>query len=113
VPFWATRLIVSNKISSASPPSPQIAIPDGVDGPRSPASMCHNAVVGERHNGEEPSAMQAITIGVDLAKQWFQVQGADAAGRSSSSEGCVVWKSDQAHSREERRHHFPHHPPQQ
>jgi len=23
---------------------------DGVDGPRSPASMCHNVVVGERHN---------------------------------------------------------------
>jgi hypothetical protein len=22
---------------------------DGVDGPRSPASMCHNVVVGERH----------------------------------------------------------------
>jgi hypothetical protein len=24
--------------------------PDGVDGPRSPASMCHYVVVGERHN---------------------------------------------------------------
>ena len=32
--------------------------------PRSPASMCHSVVVGERHNGEEPSAMQVITIGL-------------------------------------------------
>jgi hypothetical protein len=53
---------------------------DGVDGPRSPASMCHNVVVGERHNGKKPSAMQAITIGPDLAKHWFQVRGVDAAG---------------------------------
>ena len=43
--------------------------------------MCHNVVVGERHNGEEPSAMEAITIGLDLAKHWFQVHGVDAAGR--------------------------------
>jgi len=43
--------------------------------------MCHNVVVGERHNGEEPSAMQAITIGLDLAKHWFQVHGVDAVGR--------------------------------
>jgi hypothetical protein len=52
-----------------------------VDGPRSPASMCHNVVVGERHNGEERSAMQAITVGLDLAKHWFQVHGVDAAGK--------------------------------
>jgi transposase len=38
-------------------------------------------VVGERHNGEEPSAMQAITIGVELAKHWFQVHRVDAAGK--------------------------------
>jgi hypothetical protein len=44
--------------------------------------MCHNVVVGERHNGEEPSAMQAITIGLDLAKHWFQVHGVDAAGKN-------------------------------
>jgi transposase len=43
--------------------------------------MCHNVVVGERDNGEEPSAMQVITIGLDLAKHWFQVHGVDAAGR--------------------------------
>jgi transposase len=43
--------------------------------------MCHNVVVGERHNGEERSAMQAITIGLDLAKHWFQVHGVDAAGK--------------------------------
>jgi transposase len=38
-------------------------------------------VVGERDNGEEPSAMQVITIGLDLAKHWFQVHGVDAAGK--------------------------------
>ena len=54
---------------------------DGVDGPCSPASMCHNVVVGERRNGEEPSAMETITIGLDLTKHWFQVHGVDAAGR--------------------------------
>jgi hypothetical protein len=43
--------------------------------------MCHNVVVGERHNSEEPSAMQAITIGLDLAKHRFQVHGVDAAGK--------------------------------
>jgi transposase len=37
-------------------------------------------VVDERHNEEEPSAMQITTIGLDLAKQWFQVHGVDAAG---------------------------------
>jgi hypothetical protein len=39
--------------------------------------MCHNVVVGERHNGEEPSAVQVITIGLDLAKHWVQVHGVD------------------------------------
>src|SRR5271156_559957 len=43
--------------------------------------MCHNVVVGERHNGEKPSAMEAITIGLDLARHWFQVHGVDAAGK--------------------------------
>jgi transposase len=43
--------------------------------------MCHNVVVGECHNCEEPSAMQAITIGLDLAKRWFQVHGVEAAGK--------------------------------
>ncbi|MFZ3327612.1 MAG: hypothetical protein WA231_17760, partial [Methylocella sp.] len=44
---------------------------DGVDSPRSPASMCHNVVVGERHNGEEPSAMQVITIGLDFCNRAY------------------------------------------
>jgi hypothetical protein len=48
---------------------------DAVDDPRSPASMCHNVAVSERHNGEEPSAMHVIAIGLDLAKPWFQVHG--------------------------------------
>jgi hypothetical protein len=39
--------------------------------------MCHDVVVGERHNGEEPSAVQVITIGLDLAKHWVQVHRVD------------------------------------
>jgi hypothetical protein len=42
--------------------------------------MCHNVVVCERHNEEEPSAMQVTTIGLDVAKHWFQVHGLDASG---------------------------------
>jgi hypothetical protein len=36
--------------------------------------------------------MQAITIGLDLAKHWFQVQGSTLLERSSSSEGCDARK---------------------
>ena len=49
--------------------------------PRSPASMCHNVVVCERHNDEEPSTMQITTVALDLAKHWFQVHGVDANGQ--------------------------------
>jgi hypothetical protein len=53
---------------------------DGVDGPRSPASMCHIVVVDERHDREAPSTMHITTIGLDLAKHWFQIHGVNAAG---------------------------------
>jgi len=43
--------------------------------------MCHNVVVGERHNEKEPSVMQITTIGLDIAKQVFQVHAVDLAGR--------------------------------
>ena len=33
---------------------------------------------------------QITTIGLDLAKQIFQVHGADADGALSSTEGCVA-----------------------
>ncbi len=55
---------------------------DGVDSPRSLTLMCQNVVVGERHNREEPSAMHAVTIGLDIAKHWFQVHGVNASGEA-------------------------------
>ena len=33
--------------------------------------------------------MQAITIGLDLAKHWFQVMESTRLERSSSGEGCA------------------------
>ncbi|MGH6811742.1 MAG: hypothetical protein ACREDM_05160 [Methylocella sp.] len=47
-----------------------------MDGPRSPASMCHKAAAGERHDREEPSTRHIATTGLDLAKLWFQIHGA-------------------------------------
>ena len=32
--------------------------------------------------------MQITTIGLDLAKHWFQVHGVDANGHSSFAGGC-------------------------
>ena len=41
--------------------------------------VCQNVVVTERHmRGAAP--VQITTIGLDLAKNWFQVHGVDAAG---------------------------------
>ena len=37
--------------------------------------------------------MQITTIGLDLAKHWFQVHGVDAAGKPSSNAGCAEPKS--------------------
>jgi hypothetical protein len=47
-----TKGIVSSRLGACQhpvEPFERINL-DGVDGPRSPASMCHNVVVGERHN---------------------------------------------------------------
>jgi transposase len=43
--------------------------------------MCHSEVVDESPQGEEASAMQVTTVGIDLAKNVFQVHGVDAAGK--------------------------------
>ena len=37
--------------------------------------------------------MQITTVGLDLAKYWFQVHGVDAAGRPSSSDGFAGRRS--------------------
>src|SRR6516162_6310365 len=64
---------------------------DGVDAPCSPASMCHSVVVDEESpQGEETSTMQVTTMGIDLAKNVFQVHGVDASGRLSCARLCVV-----------------------
>ena len=38
-------------------------------------------VVAERHKRGEPPAMEIATIGLDLAKHWFQVHGVDVQGQ--------------------------------
>jgi transposase len=44
--------------------------------------MCHSVVVDEESpQGEETSAMQVTTMGIDLAKNVFQVHGVDASGK--------------------------------
>ncbi len=55
---------------------------DGVDAPCSAASQCHSvAGVEPSHVGEEASVEEITTIGLDLAKNVFQVHGIDAAGK--------------------------------
>src|SRR5438105_9544270 len=51
---------------------------DGVDGPLT-ASMCQSWVL-DHANGREPSMKEVTTIGLDLAKNVFQVHGVDRAG---------------------------------
>src|SRR5271170_3535702 len=55
--------------------------PDGVGGP----CLRRLSAIGwpslEQPLGQEPSTMQTITIGLDLAKNVFQVHGVDAAGQ--------------------------------
>ena len=50
---------------------------DGVDGPLT-ASMCQSWVSDA--NGREPSMKEVTTIGLDLAKNVFQVHGVDHTG---------------------------------
>ena len=52
---------------------------DGVDGPLT-ASLCQSWP-SQQANGREPSMTEVTTIGLDLAKNVFQVHGVDAAGR--------------------------------
>jgi transposase len=51
---------------------------DGVDGPLT-ASMCQSWVF-DNANGREPSMKEVTTIGLDLAKNVFQVHAVDHAG---------------------------------
>ena len=51
---------------------------DGVDGPLA-ASMCQMVVV-EDHQQREPSMSEITTIGLDLAKNIFQVHGVNETG---------------------------------
>src|SRR4029077_11577341 len=51
---------------------------DGVDGPLT-TSMCQSWVF-DNANGREPSMREVTTIGLDLAKNVFQVHGVDHAG---------------------------------
>jgi transposase len=53
----------------------------GWTAPCSLASMCHNVVVGERHNRAEPSAMQVITIGPRPRQALVSGSRFDAAGK--------------------------------
>src|SRR5580704_17448474 len=55
---------------------------DGVDGPCSTASMCQSVVALNRPHREEPPMNEVSTIGLDLAKQVFQVECRDASGRT-------------------------------
>jgi transposase len=60
---------------------------DGVDGPLT-ASMCQSWVV-KNTNGREPSMREVSTIGLDLAKNVFQVHGVDAPAKQWFG-GCCV-----------------------
>ena len=53
---------------------------DGVDAPCSPASRCHMVVVVEQPQSRGDVHMQITTIGLDLAKNVFQVHGVDSEG---------------------------------
>src|SRR5260370_32091375 len=67
---------VVNQIETAKIfPAPGL---DGVDGPLT-ASLCQSWVA-KNSNGREPSMGEVTTIGLDLAKNVFQVHGVDAAG---------------------------------
>jgi hypothetical protein len=54
----------------------------GVNDP-APGIDVPKVVVGETPQRGEPSVMKIPTIGPDLAKQWFQVDGVDACGQDA------------------------------
>src|SRR6202163_411502 len=54
-------------------------VPDVVDGARSSASKCHRVVAPKRSTLRGAVQMEITTIGLDIAKNVFQVHGIDAA----------------------------------
>jgi hypothetical protein len=54
----------------------------GVNDP-APGIDVPKVVVGETPQRGEPSVMKIPTIGLDLDKQWFQVDGVDACGQDA------------------------------
>ena len=50
---------------------------NGMDGPR----LRHHRAKRVGHDTRRPSVAEIATVGLDLAKNWFQVHGADARGR--------------------------------
>jgi hypothetical protein len=66
---------------------------DGVDGPQL-ASMCHCEAV--ELTTRRPFIMQIATIGIDLAKQVFQVTASDRTGVLSCARGCVALSSSRS-----------------
>src|SRR5579864_9121714 len=58
---------------------PKPVVPDVVDGARSAASKCHRVVAPKHTTLRGAVHMQITTIGLDIAKNVFQVHGIDAA----------------------------------
>jgi transposase len=54
---------------------------DGVDGPDPTASRCARMVLSAEHQREGAVLMQITTIGLDIAKNVFQVHGIDGEGQ--------------------------------
>ena len=55
-----------------------MSVNDAVDGSSTGIAMCHNGVLGTAK--EEPSMDKVSTIGIDIAKNVFQVHGIDVEG---------------------------------
>src|ERR1700693_6528620 len=72
-----SRSLTGKERTSANAPK-NYAI-DVVDGARSAASKCHRVVASKRTTLRGAVHMQITTIGLDIAKNVFQVHGIDAA----------------------------------
>ena len=55
--------------------------------PHLSASMCQTEIVDISVNDKEESAMKINRVGVDLAKNVFQLHGVDRKGKRSGSDG--------------------------
>ena len=62
---------------------------DGVDGSRSRHQSAKVWKLSSNHEQREPPAMEITTIGLDLAKNVFQVHAIDARGRSCCPQGAA------------------------